>query len=131
MVRKLVSLTLALVLAHVGAAAVSAKTKAEKEAQRAEKVRQAVARLGTGEQALVKVKLHDGTKLAGYVSAAEGETFTVTHPKSGAATVVPYRQVGQVKGNNLSTGAKIAIGVGVAVLIVAILWAVADKDFTN
>ena len=50
------------------------------------------------------------------------ERFTVTD-KTGAATSVAYPQVKSVQGNNLSTGAKIAIGVGIAAaLIFAILW---------
>jgi hypothetical protein len=131
MLRKFVSLTLALLLAHVCAAAVYARTTAAKEAERAAKVRQGVLKLGTGEGSLVKVRLRDGARVEGYVSAAGETSFTVTDAKSGVATLVPYQQVKQVRGNNLSTGAKIAIGVGVAVLIVALLWAAADKDFTN
>jgi len=131
MLRKFVSLTLALLLAHVCAAPVSARTKVEKDAARAAKVRQGVLKLGTGEGSLVKVRLRDGAKLRGFVSAADEASFTVTDAKTRVATVVPYGQVQQVKGNNLSNGAKVAIGVGIAVLVVAILWAAADKDFSN
>jgi hypothetical protein len=131
MTKRLISLTLALLLAHVGAAAVSAKTKAEKDVELAGKVRQAVRSLGTGEQARVNVKLRDGSKLEGYVAGAGDSSFTVVSAKTGVARVVAYPQVGQVKGNNLSTGAKIAIGVGVVVAVIAILWLAADKDFTN
>ena len=131
MLRNIVSLTLALLLAHAGAVAVSAKTDAERDAARAEKVRRGVLKLGTGEGSLVKVRLRDGARLEGYVSAADEASFTVTDRKTGAATVVPYPQVGKVRGNNLSTGAKIAIGIGIAALVVAILYAAADKDFTN
>lgn len=131
MTKKLLSLTLALLLAHVCAAVASAKPKAEKEAEQAAKVRQGIIKLGTGERALVKLKLRDGTRLEGFVAAADDASFTVVSAKTGAAAVVAYRQVGQVKGNNLSTGAKVAIGVGIAVLLIAVLYAVADKDFSN
>lgn len=131
MTKKLISLALALLLAHVGAAAASAKTKAEKEAKRAEKVRRAVLSLGTGERARVKVGLRDGTRLEGYVADAGDSSFTVVSMRTGAATAVAYPQVGKVKGHNLSTGAKIAIGVGIVVLVIAVVWAAADKDFTN
>lgn len=46
--------------------------------------------------------------------------------KTGAATTVPYPQVKQVKGNNLSTGTKIAIGLGIVagvILFLALLFA--------
>ena len=131
MTKKLLSITLVLLLAQVGAASVFAKSRAEKDAARAAKVRRGVIKLGTGEQSIVKLRLRDGTRLEGYILAADESSFTVVERKTGTATVVPYPHVGQVKGNNLSTGAKIAIGVGVAVLVIAILYAVADKDFSN
>lgn len=131
MTKRLIALTLALLLGHAGAAAASAKTKAEKDVEMAGKVRQAVLSLGTGEQARVKVRLRDGSKLEGYVVGAGDAAFTVVSAKTGAARVVPYPQVGQVKGNNLSTGAKIAIVAGVAAAVIAMLWVAADKDFSN
>ena len=94
-------------------------------------MKRAVLSLGTGERALVKVGLRDGTRLEGYVAAAGDSSFTVVSTRTGAATAVAYPQVGQVKGHNLSTGAKVAIGVGIVVLVIAILWGVADKDFGN
>ena len=101
----------------------SAASNAEKEARFAEKVKANVLKLGTGQAARVKIKLRDKTKLEGYISATDGEGFTVIDPKTGMATTVAYPQVKSVKGNNLSTGAKIAIGVGIgAALLFIILW---------
>jgi len=93
-----------------------------KEARFAAKVKTAIARLGTGPAARVEVKLRDKTKLKGYVSEVSDGHFVVVDDKTGAATQVPYPQVKKVKGNNLSTGAKIAIGVGVVVLLVFLLF---------
>jgi hypothetical protein len=85
-------------------------------------VRTQIAKLGTGKDALIRVELRDKTKLEGYVSEIGAESFIVTN-KAGMATTVAYPQVGKVKGNNLSTGTKIAIGIGVAAAIVLlILW---------
>jgi hypothetical protein len=68
--------------------------------------------------------------LEGYISAADGEGFIVTNLKTGTATQVAYPQVKSVKGNNLSTGAKIAIGAGIAAAVIfIILWKViVDED---
>jgi hypothetical protein len=100
-----------------------AASKEEKEARFAEKVKTNILKLGIGESARVEVKLRDKTKLKGYISAANGESFTVTDSKTGTVTTVAYPQVKSVKGNNLSTGAKIAIGVGiVAAILFIILW---------
>jgi hypothetical protein len=97
-----------------------ADSKAEKEARFAEKVRQGVRRLGTGETARVEVRLRDKTKLNGYISEA-GENNFVVVDASGASHTVAYPQVQKVKGNNLSTGAKIAIGVAVVAAILTLV----------
>jgi len=110
-----------LVLNVAGARVAFAKTEAEKRAQFAVKVKTNLLKLGTGESARVKVKLRDKTKLEGYVSAAGEEGFTVVDRKTGVATAVAYPQVKSVQGNNLSTGAKIAIGVGVVALIIFLI----------
>jgi len=118
MFRKLLSLALVGLLAQVAAAPAAAATRAEKEARLAAKVREGVARLGVGPDARVSVRLRDKTKLEGYVSEAREDYFVVADAKTGAAVRVPYPQVGQVKGHNLSTKAKVAIGVGIAIGVI-------------
>ena len=98
-----------------------AETKAEKEANFAEKVKTEIAKLGTGTEAKIQVKLKDGTKLKGYVSQINEDSFVVTDEKTGTSTEVPYPQANQVKGNNLSTGVKIAIGVGITIGVIVLL----------
>ncbi len=66
----------------------------------------------------MKVKLKDGTKIKGYVSVISENQFTVINAKTGQATQVPYPQVKQVKGNNLSGGVVIAIAVVAAVVFI-------------
>ena len=124
MLKKLLSLSLAALLINLAVMTPAyAASKEEKHARFAEKVKASVLKLGTGEAARVKVKLRDKTKVEGYISAADGEGFTVTNSKTGMATTVAYPQVKSVKGHNLSTGAKIAIGVGIAAAIIfIILW---------
>ena len=122
MLKKICSVVMAALLLQAAAAPALAKTNAEKEAKRVEKVRAQLAKLGTGKDALVKIELRDKTRLEGYISEVGAESFVVTN-KAGVATAVAYPQVGKAKGNNLSTGAKIAIGIGVAAAIVLlILW---------
>jgi hypothetical protein len=92
-----------------------ARTKEEKEAALAAKVKDGVAKLGAGVDSKISVKLRNKTKLKGYVSRIEEEAFFVTDAKTGDETRVAYGDVTQAKGNNLSTGAIIAIAAGVAV----------------
>jgi small nuclear ribonucleoprotein (snRNP)-like protein len=115
-------LTLAILTLNLSlSASISIETKDEKEAKAAEKIKVNVAKLGTGKDARVEVKLKDGTKVKGYVSETSESSFVVMNEKTAVFTEVPYQQTRQVKGNNLSTGAKIAIVVagviGVALLI--------------
>ncbi|MEP7272886.1 MAG: hypothetical protein ABI882_15400 [Acidobacteriota bacterium] len=96
-----------------------AKSKMEKDAQRSEKVKTGIARLGVGEEARVVVTLRDGRKVAGYVKATGEDSFVIADSKTGEATTVPYPDVAQVQGHNLSRTAKIAIialAIGVGVL---------------
>ncbi|HXG65131.1 MAG TPA: hypothetical protein VNO70_08480 [Blastocatellia bacterium] len=80
-----------------------------------------MAKLGIGQDARIEIKLRDKTKLAGYISETGEEHFTITDDKTGVATVVAYHQVKQVKGNNLSTGAKIAIGAAIVLFAIYLI----------
>ena len=124
MYKKLFSLVLVALILNLGGMRLAyAESKEEKQVRYAEKVKTNVLKLGTGESAHVKVKLRDKTKLEGYISSADEDGFVVTNPKTKMATPVAYPQVKSVQGQNLSTGAKIAIGVSIAAaLIFIILW---------
>jgi hypothetical protein len=120
--KKLLSITLIGLLFQVAyIPQAHAITKAEKQTQFSEKVKANIVKLGTGKDARIWVKLKDRTKLEGYVSEAGTDTFVITNVKNGTSTIVPYPQVKQVKGNNLSSGTKIAIGVGVALVLIILL----------
>lgn len=123
MFKKLLALSLVALLINLTALPAYAASKEEKEARFAEKVKANVMKVGTGEAARVKIKLRDKTKVAGYIKTADDEGFTVVDSKTGIATTIAYPQVKSVQGHNLSTGAKIAIGVGIAAAIIfIILW---------
>jgi hypothetical protein len=92
------------------------------EAAAAEKVKAAIAKLGTGPSAKVEVTLHDKSKLKGYIKEANEEHFVLVYEKTGAMTEVAYPQVKKIKGNNLSTGAKVAIGVAAGLLVLLLVF---------
>ena len=128
MLKKVCSVLLSALLLQAAAVAALAKSSAEKEAERAEKVRARLAKLGTGRESLVRLELRDKTRLEGYISEAGPEGLVIVN-KAGAATKVAYPQVVKAKGNNLSTGAKIAIGIGIGAgitLLIALLIAASD-----
>lgn len=99
-----------------------------KEDRLAEKVKEGISKLGTGMAARIEVKLRDKRKLKGYVSEADEHSFVIVDERTGATSTVTYSQVQQVKGNNLSKAAKIAIGVGVILLPIAIALFYASKS---
>ncbi|MGH9968762.1 MAG: hypothetical protein ACREBG_13165 [Pyrinomonadaceae bacterium] len=115
-----------LLITCVAAQTAYADSKAEKQIRFTEKVKLGIAKLGTGEQARIELKLRDKTKLKGYVREVGEEDFVVADAKTGANTRVAYAQVQTVKGNNLSTGAKIAIGLGILAAILAI-WLILEN----
>jgi hypothetical protein len=75
-----------------------------------------------------EVKLRDKTKLKGYVSEAGQDSFVIVNEKTSATSTVSYEQVKQVKGNNLSTAAEIALGVGIILLPIAIVVFLVSQD---
>ena len=130
MFKQSLSLTLisSLLFMLIGVPTVTAKSKTEKEAARAAEVKAGVAKLGVGPEAQIAVKLRDKTKLSGYINQAKADSFVITDPKTGASTEVPYPNVTQAKGKNLSTGATIAITAAIAVgVTLLVLYLVAQS----
>ena len=124
MFKKFCSVVLSALLLQAAAVPAFAATSAEKEARRAEKVRTQLAKLGTGTDAHIRLILRDKTKLEGFVSEAGASTFAVTD-RAGKTTTVQYSQVGKAQGHNLSTGAKVAIGIGIGAgvtLLIFFIW---------
>ena len=122
MFKKVLSLALVgFLLSVAGVRLAHAGSKEEKATRFAEKVKEGISKLGTGAEARIEVKLRDKTKLKGYVSEAGEHSFVIVDEKTGATSTVTYPQVKQVKGNNLSTAAEIALGVGVVLLPIVIV----------
>lgn len=86
----------------------------------AERVRSEIVKLGAGPEAQIEVKLQDKTRLKGFIREADETQFVIVDSATGVATTVEYPQVRKVKGNNLSSGVKIAIGVGIALLAIVV-----------
>jgi hypothetical protein len=129
MFKKILSLVLVGLLLNVsGGSFAYAGSKEEKKTRFAEQVKEGISKLGTGAEARIEVKLRDKTKLKGYVSEAGQDSFVMVDEKTGATATVTYTQVKQVKGNNLSKGAEIALGVGVILLPIIIVLILVSRD---
>ena len=129
--KKLLTMIVAgLVLTTISVRPVVASTNAEKEARFASKVKAGIEKVGSGPDTRVEVKLRDKTRVKGFVSEIGESDFVVTDAKTGASNKIAYANVAQVKGNNLSTGAKIGIGIGIGVglTILVVLLIIASND---
>ncbi|HSF23963.1 MAG TPA: hypothetical protein VLE20_07035 [Blastocatellia bacterium] len=117
MPNRILALTLSglLVCALVSVQPASAATRPDKQTRLTQKVKAGILKLGTGKDSRVALKLRDKKVLAGYISEMNDTSFVVSDSKNGTASTVSYTDVTQVKGHNLSTGAKIAIGIGIGV----------------
>jgi hypothetical protein len=99
MFKKLFALALASLLLNLVCAApvMAAGSNPQKEdAKRAAKIKTLIAKVGTGLDADIEVKLLDKTEVKGYVSEAGEDQFVVTDAGTGATTSVKYSQVSKV-----------------------------------
>jgi hypothetical protein len=98
---------------------VSSATAQSKELT-VDEAKAAVAKLGTGPKAMVRVTLKDKKRVQGWLSSAGEDHFTVTNEKSGTLTDINYSEMTEVKSLKPSKSL-IAVGavavVGTAVLI--------------
>jgi hypothetical protein len=119
MMKQTVTLMLALLLLNLHMSVVAART-IDEDSKFAAKVKTEVAQLGSGTAARVEVELRDRTKLKGYILQSDANEFVLVNARDGKVVGVSYPQVRTVKGNNLATGVKVAIGIGLAVLALAV-----------
>lgn len=114
-----------LALSFIGAPSIVAQSKEEKAAAFTVDVKKRIAKLGTGPEAKLQVKLQDKTKLKGYVSKIGEDSFALTDPKTNAEATVLYPNVTQLK-TRMSTGEVILIsalaGAGVIIALAVAAW---------
>ena len=98
----------------------SVQAQGSRDTNAAAKARLKIETLGSN--ARVDVKLLDGTKLKGYVSAKDQDGFTVTDSKTGANSAVRYAEVSEVKKAGGGVSTKTWIIIGSAVAAAAVTW---------
>lgn len=111
---------------------VAAQVTPDKEAIRVATIKAEIAKLGTGPNARINVKLRDKTKHSGYVSRTDETSFVIADAKTGATTTVPYADVDEAKGKNAPLGVKIAVTAGIVVgavfLMFFLIYAITYRD---
>jgi hypothetical protein len=86
-----------------------------------DKIKIKIAKLGVGEKARAQIKLRNGQRVKGYVTSTSQENFTFTERDSGRLTTIAYSDVIEVKKPGLSKVAKIGIGAGIGVVVLALI----------
>lgn len=120
MLRKTLAIMVSGILWSLALGYQPARAQTQDAARSSEKVRTAVQKLGVNPQRRVEVKLQDGSKLKGTISAADADTFTVTDAKTGAPRTLAYADVTQVKkpGGGLSTRSWVIIGAAAVTAVI-------------
>lgn len=135
--KKYLSIALSVLMLHAFSfAPLASETPRDKakKAMLASEVKAGVAQLGTGTSARVRVVLYDKTRYHGYITEIAEDHFVVADAKTGATAPIAYPEVKGIKGNNLSTGAKIGIGVAIVAavgIIAAIIMSKNDDERPN
>ncbi len=92
--------------------------------QATEKIRSKVQRMGVGVNARVEVKLHDKTRLKGYISDADQDSFTVVESKTGSSKTVSYADTSSAKRAGSGVSAKTWIILGAVAVGAAVTWVI-------
>lgn len=120
MIRAIIATLLSGILVSSAPVSHSVRAQTAADAQTVERTRAGVQKLGVGRSARVEVKLRDDTKVKGYVSAADEESFTVTDQKTGANRTIAYADATQVKkpSGGLSTRTWVILGASAAAAVI-------------
>ena len=124
MFRRALAVMMSVIVLSLTAGYQPARAQAPAATRAAEETRAAVQKLGAGTKKRVEVRMQDGSKLSGAISAIGEDTFTVTDSKTGAARTLAYADVSRVKksgGGGLSARTWIILGaVAVTAVIVGV-----------
>ena len=131
MLKKFLSCTLILLVQIICVGPIYAQSVKTKDDASIQKVKREISKLNTNGKNIARVKLHNGTKLKGYISQASEDSFVITD-KQGQKNTVAYMDVREVKkGSGLSRTSKVLIvsGVAAAVLITIVAVSISRLHF--
>jgi hypothetical protein len=85
------------------------------------KISKLVAKLGSGTDALVAVRLNDKSAVKGYVSEVAQDSFLLVDPATGESNRVAYGQINRLQGVNIDTGVQVSHGLGIRSKLLKVL----------
>jgi small nuclear ribonucleoprotein (snRNP)-like protein len=109
----------------------TAKAQTSSDTVKAQQNRASIEKLATNREKKVEVTLTDKTKVKGYITAIDANSFTVSDSKSGTGQTINFAEVMTAKraGGGLSTKTWLIIG-GVAAGTI-VTWAIVKPAFCD
>lgn len=127
--------TLSLVMSALfilGPALQTASALPQKPPLTIEQVKIKVAKIGTGDKARATITTKDGLKTEGYISRVGDDDFVIRDRKTDAPTTIRYADVAKVDrhtgGHSIARNILIGVGIGSAVVVIAIVAAIARNE---
>ena len=110
MSRKLISVLLITLLVHLVSTQSYADPQRKAKRTHAEKVKAAVAKVGSGLETRVTVSLRDREgEVKGYISKIDEDSFVITDPHTGITTTIPYWAVRSLAAFNASSRVRVSV----------------------
>jgi hypothetical protein len=130
--RLLASLMATLFLLGPALQTASAGPQNNKQAPTIEEIKIQVNRVGVGEKARATITTRDGAKIKGYVSRVGDDDFVIRDRKTDAPTTLRYADVVKVErhhgGHSIARNILIGVGIGTAVVFIAVVAAIARNE---
>ena len=122
MFRPIFAMMLATAILVTGFGLPTVRAQAVTDAGATEKIRTKVQKIGVGGNARVEVKLRDNTRLKGYISDAEQDSFTVVDSMTGSRHSVAYADTSAVKKASSGISGKTWAILGAAAVGAVVTW---------
>ena len=122
MFRPIFAMMLAAAILVTGFGLPTIRAQAMSDAGATEKIRTKVQRIGVGGNARVEIKLRDNTRLKGYISDAEQDSFTVVDSMTGSRNSVAYADTSAVKKAGSGISGKTWAILGAAAVGAVVTW---------
>jgi hypothetical protein len=117
-----------LLLATLGFQTALAQTKSDSAVER---MRAKVQKIGVGANARVEVKLRDSTRVKGYISSADQDSFTVTDRRTATTQTLSYADASSVNKGGSGVSMKTWIILGAAAAATAVTWVIVKPAFCD
>jgi hypothetical protein len=136
MVKKYFSLTLVICLIQI-ITITSATARPGASQDISQKVKEGIAKIGTGKDTKVTVERKNKAVVKGFVYEAGEKSFVVRDEVTDKSTDISYSDVKKIEGKNITTGQKMSIGKKITLVaiitlaVVAVVVAIAVREATK